>query len=106
MRIVPILISKANFEANPPPCQWHALDIPGSVPAALLVIARFHNPAEGIAWCNQPQCKPMPRSHAPVPPIAVTLLGAAYGVAATDTVSEAMEKIAATGWPEAWNAAG
>jgi len=105
VRIVPVLISKANLDANPPPCQWHALDIPGSTPAACLVVAHFHNPTEGIGWCAQPQCKPMPRSYALVPPIAVTLLGSPFGVLASDTVAEAMEKVASA-WPAAWEAAG
>lgn len=100
-----MLISKANFEANPPPCAWHALEIPGSAPAALLVVVRFHNPRDGMDWCAQPQCKPMPRSFALVPPIAVTLLGPAFGVLAGDTVAEAMEKVAAA-WPAAWDCAG
>ncbi len=107
MRLVPVLISKANFDANPPPCRWHALDIADSNPAALLVIAHFHDPAEGIKWCAQPQCKPMARRHALVPPIAVTLLGPPYGVVATDTVADALEKIAAVSGDAAiWEAAG
>ena len=104
MRIVPVLISKASFDPNPPPCLWHALNLDGP-PPAYLVVCHFHNPSEGIAWCAQPQCKPMPRSFALVPAIAVTLLGVSFGVVATDTVAEAMEKVAAS-WPAAWEAAG
>ena len=104
MRQIPVLVSKASLDANPPPCQYHALDIPGSTPAACLVIASFHNPTEGRAWCAQPQCKPMPRGYALVPPIAVTLLGLPFGVVATDTVADAMEKVAAS-WPIAWDLA-
>lgn len=106
MRTLPVLISKASFETgSPPPGPWHALDIPGSSPAAMLVIICFHNPSEGIKWCNQPQCKPLPRGSALVPAIAVTLLGPPFGVTAGDTVAEAMEKVAAN-WPAAWECAG
>lgn len=104
MRRVPILISKASFDANPPPCPYHWLDIPGSVPAAVLVVACFHSASEGRAWCAQPQCKPLLRGSALVPPIAVTLLGPPYGVLATDTVADAMEKVAAV-WLGAWELA-
>jgi len=106
MRIVPVLISKASFDANPPSCQWHAMEIPGAVPPSYLVVCHFHNPSEGISWCAQPQCKPMPRNYALVPPIAVTLLGPLFGVVASDTVAEAMEKVAAGGCPWAWEVAG
>jgi hypothetical protein len=106
MRIIPVLISKANLDANPPPCLYSAMEIPGAVPAACLVIAHFHNPREGIDWCAQPMCKPMPRGYALVPAIAVSLLGPPFGVLATDTVSEAMERIALAGCHTAWEVAG
>lgn len=104
MRRVPILISKASFDSNPPPCQNHWLDIPGSVPPAVLVIASFHSASEGRAWCAQPQCKPLLRGYDLVPPIAVTLLGPSFGVLATDTIADAMEKVAAS-WAFAWELA-
>lgn len=104
MRRVPVLVSKASFDANPPTCQYHAMEIPGSSPTAVLVIADFHDAKEGRAWCAQPQCKPLLRGYALVPPIAVTLLGPPFGVVATDTIADAMEKVAVS-WPIAWDLA-
>jgi len=99
MRRLALVIQQTALTATPPPHEWHSLPIPGT--AVALVLAEFDNPAELRSYVALPGISLLPRLYRTVPTIAVTVLGALYGVVATDTVGDALEKIAVA-WPHPW----
>lgn len=99
MKPMALLVTRAALAAHPPPGESHSLDLPGGTTSLLLV--RFESVTDLKAYVGLPGVQLLPPVYKTVPVAAVAILGPAFGVVATDTIGDALEKIAAS-WPHAW----
>jgi hypothetical protein len=99
MRPIALLVDAPTLATSPPPGAWRALVL--GTTSWNLVLAEFTDTQSLQDYVALPGVRRLPRTYRPVPALAVQVLGPLFGVVATDTIGDALDKIAAT-WPEPW----
>ncbi len=95
-------ILTADLSANPPAArEWHALVCPGAPQWSLVVLTDWNSHSEQDTWeaISSVVEHHIEQWGRPVPTSVVTAFGP-WGVAATDTLRQAMQKVRAM-WPAA-----
>lgn len=94
-------VPTTTLETTPPSGIWHGTQCPGVPALSLCVVERWNSHAEQDAWEALPGVKEhyIENWSLPVPAAVVTAFGP-WGVTATDTLRQAMQKIRAQ-WPPA-----